>query len=149
MATKLARRLQYFLDGDKTIKTPADLAERLAGCGTASISFLRFEKERFSVSIPAFISLYGGPESQFRTMNNPEFPDRFGRIQDSRAFCQTFFPWYNDEHRHSGIGMMSPAMVHHGAAVTVRENRQLVLDAAYRDHPEHFVRRPLSPPQLP
>ena len=89
-------------------------------------------------------------ESQFRTMKyRPEFPDRFGCIQDSRAFCQTFFPWYNDEHRHSGIGMMSPSMVHHGAAVTIRENRQLVLNAAYRDHPERFVRRPPSPPQLP
>ena len=81
--------------------------------------------------------------------NRPEFPDRFGCIQDSRAFCQTFFPWYNDEHRHSGIGMMSPSMVHHGAAVSIRENRQMVLDAAYRDHPERFVRRPPSPPQLP
>ena len=50
-------------------------------------------------------------ESQFRTMKyRPEFPDRFGCIQDSRAFCQTFFPWYNHEHRHSGIGMMTPAM---------------------------------------
>jgi putative transposase len=89
-------------------------------------------------------------ESQFRTMKyRPEFPDRFGCIQDSRAFCQTFFPWYNDDHRHSGIGMMSPAMVHHGAALAVRENRQLVLDAAYRDHPERFVRRPPTPPQLP
>jgi len=89
-------------------------------------------------------------ESQFRTMKyRPEFPDRFGCIQDSRAFCQTFFPWYNDEHRHSGIGMMSPSMVHHGAAVSIRENRQLVLDAAYRHHPERFVRRPPSPPQLP
>jgi putative transposase len=89
-------------------------------------------------------------ESQFRTMKyRPEFPDRFGCIQDSRAFCQTFFPWYNDEHRHSGIGMLSPSMVHHGAAVSIRENRQLVLDAAYRDHPERFVRRPPSPLQLP
>jgi putative transposase len=89
-------------------------------------------------------------ESQFRTMKyRPEFPDRVGCIQDSRAFCQTFFPWYNDEHRHSGIGMMSPSMVHHGAAVSIRENRQIVLDAAYRDHPERFVHRPPSPPQLP
>ena len=79
----------------------------------------------------------------------PEFPDRFGCIQDSRAFCQTFFPSYNDEHRHSGIAMMSPSMVHHGAAVSIRENRQLVLDGAYREHPERFVRRPPSPPQLP
>jgi putative transposase len=89
-------------------------------------------------------------ESQFRTMKyRPEFPDRFGCIQDSRAFCQTFFPWYNDEHRHSGIGMMSPAMVHYGVAFAARENRQLVLDAAYRNHPERFVRRPPTPPQLP
>jgi putative transposase len=89
-------------------------------------------------------------ESQFRTMKyRPEFPDRFGCIQDSRAFCQKFFPWYNDEHRHSGIGMMTPSMVHHGAALAVRDNRQLVLDAAYRDHPERFVRRPPTPPQLP
>ncbi len=53
----------------------------------------------------------------------PAFPDRFGCIQDSRAFCQTFFPWYNDDHRHSGIGMMTPAMVHYGLASEVRENR--------------------------
>jgi putative transposase len=89
-------------------------------------------------------------ESQFRTMKyRPEFPDRFGCIQDSRAFCQSFFTWYNDDHRHSGIGMMSPTMVHHGAAFAVRESRQLVLNAAYRDHPERFVRRPPMPPQLP
>src|SRR3954447_14674156 len=67
-------------------------------------------------------------ESQFRTMKyRPEFPDRFGCIQDSRAFCQTFFPWYNDDHRHSGIGMMTPAMVHYGQAPLIREKRQVVL----------------------
>jgi putative transposase len=89
-------------------------------------------------------------ESQFRTMKyRPEFPDRFGCIQDGRAFCQTFFPWYNDEHRHSGIGMMTPAMVHYGLAATVRENRQVALDAAYAAHPERFVRRPPIPPHLP
>jgi len=90
-------------------------------------------------------------ESQFRTMKyRPEFPERFGCIQDSRAFCQTFFPWYNDEHRHSGIGMMTPAMVHYGLAATVRENRQITLDTAYAAHPERFVRRvadPTSPSQ--
>ena len=88
-------------------------------------------------------------ESQFRTMKyRPEFPDRFGCIQDGRAFCQTFFPWYNDQHRHSGINMMTPAMVHHGLAATVRDNRQLALDAAYTAHPERFVRRPPTQPQL-
>jgi len=89
-------------------------------------------------------------ESQFRTLKyRPEFPDRFGCIQDSRAFGHTFFPWYNDEHRHSGIGMMTPAMVHYGLAVAVRENRQLALDAAFAAHPERFVRRAPTPPLLP
>jgi putative transposase len=89
-------------------------------------------------------------ESQFRTMKyRPEFPDRFGCIQDSRTFCQTFFPWYNDDHRHSGIGMMTPAMVHYGLAAAVRENRQATLDVAYAAHPERFVRRPPTPPNLP
>jgi putative transposase len=89
-------------------------------------------------------------ESQFKTMKyRPEFPDRFGCIQDSRAFCQTFFPWYNDEHRHSGIGMMTPAMVHYGRAQSIREKRQGVLDAAYLAHPERFVRRPPAPLPLP
>ena len=76
-------------------------------------------------------------------------PNRFGCIQDSRAFCQTFFPWYNDEHRHSGIGMMSPAMVHYGLAAAARENRQATLDVAYAAHPERFVRRRPAPPPLP
>ncbi len=89
-------------------------------------------------------------ESQFRTMKyRPEFPNRFGCIQDSRAFCQRFFPWYNDAHRHSGIGMLTPAMVHYGLAATVRENRQIALDIAYAAHPERFVRRPPTPPHLP
>ncbi len=89
-------------------------------------------------------------ESQFRTMKyRPEFPDRFGCIQDSRAFCQAFFPWYNDDHRHSGIGMMTPATVHYGLASAVHENRQVALNAAYAAHPERFVRRPPTPPQIP
>jgi putative transposase len=89
-------------------------------------------------------------ESQFRTMKyRPTFPDRFGCIQDSRAFCKNFFPWYNDHHRHSGIGMMTPAMVHYGLASEVRENRQSVLDAAYRLHPERFVGQRPSPHLLP
>jgi putative transposase len=89
-------------------------------------------------------------ESQFRTMKyRPEFPDRFGCIQDSRAFCQPFFAWYNDQHRHSGIGMMTPAMVHYGHAPVIREKRQTVLDAAYLAHPDRFVRRPPIPLQLP
>jgi putative transposase len=89
-------------------------------------------------------------ESQFRTMKyRHEFPDRFGSIQDARAFCQIFVAWYNDDHRHSGIGMMTPAMVHYGQAPLIRDKRQTVLDAAYLTHPDRFVRRPPVPLQLP
>jgi len=89
-------------------------------------------------------------ESQFRTMKyRPEFPDRFGCIQDSRAFCQQFFKWYNEEHRHSGIALLSPAMVHFGEAQDVLAQRQMVLDAAYRAHPDRFVRQSPKPLPLP
>ena len=89
-------------------------------------------------------------ESQFRTLKyRPEFPDRFGSIQDSRVFCQKFFQWYNQEHRHSGIGLLTPAMVHFGEAESVLVHRQAVLDAAYQAHPERFVRHPPKPLPLP
>ena len=89
-------------------------------------------------------------ESQFRTMKyRPDFPDRFSGPEDSHAFCHRFFPWYNDEHRHSGIGMLTPAMVHFGQAPAILEQRQTVLDAAYLAHPERFVRKPPTPLPLP
>jgi len=89
-------------------------------------------------------------ESQFRTLKyRPEFPDRFGCIQDSRAFCQQFFQWYNQEHRHSGIGLLTPTMVHFGETQRVLDHRQMVLHAAYLAHPDRFVRRPPRPQPLP
>jgi putative transposase len=89
-------------------------------------------------------------EAQFKTLKyRPEFPDRFENIESARAFCQTFFPWYNHQHRHSGIGLMTPAAVHHGQAKAIHAKRQRVLDAAYIATPERFVRRPPTPPQLP
>ena len=89
-------------------------------------------------------------ESQFRTLKyRPEFPDRFGCIQDSRAFCQGFFRWYNGEHRHSGLGLLTPAMVHYGQTGPVLQQRQQVLDAAYKLHPERFVRSVPRPPVVP
>jgi putative transposase len=89
-------------------------------------------------------------ESQFRTMKyRPEFPERFGSYQDAHAFCGWFFRWYNDEHRHSGIGFHTPADVHHGRAELVRAQRGEVLSAAYAEHPERFVRKPPEPPALP
>jgi Integrase core domain len=89
-------------------------------------------------------------ESQFRTMKyRPEFPDRFGSYQDAHAFCGRFFRWYNDQHRHSGIGFHTPADVHYGRAELVRARRADVLSAAYAQHPERFVRKPPTPPALP
>ena len=72
-------------------------------------------------------------ESQFRTLKyRPGFPDRFGSIEDARGFCQSFFRWYNYEHHHSGLGLMTPAMVHQGQAPQILAHRQVVLDAAFR-----------------
>jgi len=89
-------------------------------------------------------------ESQFKTLKyRPGFPDRFGSIQDGRAFCQEFFPWYNGEHRHSGIGLLTPEMVHYGKAELVTSQRQIVLTAAFAAHPDRFVRGTPLPPSLP
>lgn len=82
-------------------------------------------------------------ESHFRTLKyRPGFPDRFGCIQDARAFAADFFHWYNEEHHHSGIGLLTPAALHHGQAPHIIEKRQAVLDAAYLAHPQRFVRHP-------
>lgn len=89
-------------------------------------------------------------ESQFKTMKyRPEFPDRFGSLEDSRAFGHVFFPWYNDEHHHSGLGFLTPAVVHYGLADAVREKRSEVLKAAYSAHPERFVKGTPEPAALP
>ena len=81
-------------------------------------------------------------ESQFRTMKyRPEFPDRFGCIQDSRAFAQGFFRWYNQEHYHSGLALLTPAVVHYRQTGPILQQRQQVLDVAYQLHPERFVRQ--------
>jgi putative transposase len=89
-------------------------------------------------------------EAQFKTLKyRPDFPDTFGSLQDARAFCATFYRWYNGEHRHSGIGMHTPSDVHHGRATEVRQARAHVLTAAYQAHPERFVRKPPQPMPLP
>lgn len=79
-------------------------------------------------------------ESQFKTLKyRPSFPERFGSLQDARAFCQQFFNWYNNEHYHSGIALMTPAMVHYGSAEECNRKRQIVLSGAFEKHPERFV----------
>lgn len=89
-------------------------------------------------------------ESQFKTLKyRPEFPDRFGSLQHARSFCQEFFPWYNTEHHHSGLGLLTPEVVHSQRAQQVRDRRQQTLDIAYAAHPERFVQKPPQPPALP
>ena len=80
-------------------------------------------------------------EAQFKTLKyRPDFPDRFGSILDARGFCRTFFPWYNTEHHHSGIGLLTPEDVHLGRAATRIAARAEVLASAYAAHPDRFVR---------
>lgn len=80
-------------------------------------------------------------ESAFKTLKyRPDFPDRFSSIEEARAYCQSFFPWYNIEHRHSGIVMLTPEAVHYGRGQVVLDERQRVLDEAFARNPERFVR---------
>ena len=89
-------------------------------------------------------------ESQFRTLKyRPDFPDRFGSFEDAQAHCRRFMSWYNEHHRHSGIGYHTPADVHYGRAEKVRELRKAVLLDAYAEHPERFVTKVPTPPALP
>ena len=89
-------------------------------------------------------------EAHFKTLKyRPEFPDRFGTIEQARDFCRGFFRWYNHDHRHSGIGLMTPAAVHYGQAQQLHDQRAAVLADAYTRNPERFVRRPPVPPKLP
>ena len=89
-------------------------------------------------------------EAAFKTLKYaPVFPDRFGSLPDARSFCEAFFSYYNHEHRHSGIGLHTPASVHFGTATEVRAQRQQTLNAAYAAHPERFGNRRPQPPKLP
>jgi putative transposase len=89
-------------------------------------------------------------EAQFKTLKyRPGFPDRFQAIEPARSFCRPFFHWYNHEHRHSGIGLMTPSAVHYGRASALREERARVLAAAYAATPERFVRGRPRPPAVP
>jgi transposase InsO family protein len=89
-------------------------------------------------------------ESHFKTMKyQPQFPRRFGCIQDAKAFCRSFFDWYNQEHHHAGIGLMTPDQVHYGQADAIHAARQNTLDGAFNRNPERFVRKQPEPPAKP
>jgi putative transposase len=89
-------------------------------------------------------------EAGFKTLKyRPDFPDRFGSIEDARAFCQGFFRWYNGAHRHSGIALFTPADVHYGRSDQLLAARAGVLAGAYATHPERFVKGLPIPAPVP
>jgi putative transposase len=89
-------------------------------------------------------------EAQFKTLKyRPDFPERFGSIEDARAHCQGFFRWYNTVHRHSGIALMTPEAVHYGTAVALIQRRAITLDAAFTANPIRFKGLAPKPPELP
>jgi putative transposase len=89
-------------------------------------------------------------EAQFKTLKyRPDFPPRFGSIQDARAHCQNFFGWYNTEHRHSGIGFMPPEVVHYERSTALTEKRAATLDIAFAAHPARLKGFAPRPPSVP
>ena len=89
-------------------------------------------------------------ESHFKTLKyQPQFPKLFGCIEDAKAFCRRFFPWYNQEHHHVGLGLMTPDQVHYGQADDVHAARQRTLARAFIANPERFVKKPPPPPDKP
>ena len=103
-----------------------------------------------SLSRPRSAMTTPSPKAQFKTLKyHPGFPGRFDDIHAAIAFCQSFFPWYNTEHRHGGIAMLTPDDVHHGRAHTVLQQREQTLRAAWNHHPERFVRGIPNPCRFP
>ncbi len=89
-------------------------------------------------------------EAHFKTLKyQPEFPKNFETIEQARAFCRRFFAWYNQDHHHAGIGLMTPDQIHFGQAQEIYTARQATLDAAFLATPERFVHKPPKPPQIP
>lgn len=89
-------------------------------------------------------------EAQFKTLKYcPEFPERFGSLEDARQFCRVFFQWYNEEHYHTGIALLTPHSLHYGTATKVLQQRAKVLTAAFHARPERFVNKPPQPAPAP
>jgi putative transposase len=89
-------------------------------------------------------------EAHFKTLKyRPDYPERFGCPADARVWARDFFHWYNNTHHHISLGLLTPAMVHHGQAPAVLQARRQVLQVAYAAHPERFVRGQPTPRELP
>jgi putative transposase len=89
-------------------------------------------------------------EAQFKTMKyRPDYPDRFDSQDNAQTWVRPFYNWYNNEHRHTNLGLMTPAAVHYGLAAELTSQRQIVLQSVYEKHPERFVNGPPTPPKVP
>ena len=89
-------------------------------------------------------------EAQFKTLKyRPNFPDRFGSFEHGRSHCGEFFPWYNTEHHHVGLGLFTPHDVHYGLAEVKRELRARVLAEAFARHPRRFPNGAPRPKEVP
>jgi putative transposase len=89
-------------------------------------------------------------EAHFKTLKyRPEFPQRFGCLQDAQSHCRTFFDWYNTRHLHSGIAMLTPHAVHYGEADTILKHRTEILETARMKNPVRFKGKSLALPELP
>jgi putative transposase len=89
-------------------------------------------------------------EAQFKTLKyRPDFPERFGSLQDARAYCRAFFHWYNQEHRHGGIAYLTPQSVHDGQPLAILSARHATMQAAFDRYPQRFKGRPPALQQLP
>ncbi len=89
-------------------------------------------------------------EAHFKTLkNSSSYPGKFGTMEESRIWCRPFFDDYTNSHHHSGLGWMTPANVHFARVEQVNSERSRALDAAYAAHPERFVRKRPTPPEVP
>lgn len=89
-------------------------------------------------------------EAQFKTMKyRADYPERFGCLVDARTWGRKFFDWYNNEHHHTNLALLTPADVHYGRTETMLQARQAVLQKAYEAHPERFVKGTPIVPKLP
>jgi len=157
VATKESKELAERLLGDTIAKQNIDRdqltihADRGSSMASKPVAFLLADLGvTKSHSRPHCSNDNPFSEAQFKTLKyRPDFPQTFGSLEDARAFCARFYRWYNQDHRHSGIGMHTPFDVHHGHAAAVREARASTLTAAYTATPERFVRKHPEPPDLP
>src|ERR1019366_6463256 len=122
-----------------------------------SLVHLPFEESTQRLTLPES-PIRSGSDAQPRLIRSllgvalkyqPQFPQRFGCIEDAKTFCRSFFDWYNQDHHHAGIGLMTPDQVHYGQADQVYAARQITLDGAFSKNPERFVRKEPEPPAKP